>query len=97
MRCAAGSCNDETQPTLMRAGSVPGEILGGAMSGNHLYFVRDLELSASVSGGFHRRPIRVAAHQYTNPRQSRFVLFHMHKIRLASGGHDDRASAKILS
>lgn len=65
---AASPGNDDSHSAPVSPGSVFGEVLRGSMGGDDADVVGDVEFRADIGGGFHHRPIGIAAHEDAHER-----------------------------
>jgi len=79
VRRAARAGDDDAQAAFVRFAGVLLQILRRAMGRNDLRFAGDAELRAHIGGGFHRRPVGVAAHENSDQGLVSLV-FHLPKI-----------------
>src|SRR6185437_9965810 len=58
--------DDHLQAAARGTAGVVEHPVGGAGCGDHRHLVRDAELGQRLRGGAHHRPVRIAAHDYTD-------------------------------
>ncbi len=80
MRRAARAADDDFQSARDRAGNIFFQPVRIAMRGNDFGFGGDAEFRQRIGGGFHRRPVRIAAHQNADERFVRMIRLHAGKI-----------------
>src|SRR5262245_15579142 len=85
MRGAAGAGDDHPQAAAEVSPHVLFKVLRRAMGRDDFGFAADLKFSAHISGGFHGRPVRIAAHQNADERFGRSLRTHSARS-VAAGG-----------